>query len=279
MDVNFIFQAFDNIDDAFIEEAEAFHVTKAARKPWVRYAVIAAAAILTVTGIALLAGKYFSQSKKEELDGDITMPCTQTQVPETVPELQTSTSEHSDTDVSEDTAACGGTGVFATEGVCVKLEGTDYWLTDEEGYALLMKDYDSIQSSLISSGVPAANMRISEKGYGHMRSDDCTVSVNFRDYLVYNDEKLVSIISVWKDEEGTWYSIAFGGTWFADYNAFLKKHVGEKLVYVYYGYSEAILTPDGKVYQLMNFTEIEGLNESFDYYGFYDQGTNTYTPS
>ncbi len=262
----FILDTFEIIDDRFIEEAQTFQKAKK-NTAWVQCIGIAAS-ILIVAGIAAMVIKLLS--KKETFITENTSFSESTiSTEETFPESVNET-------VSD---GCGEEGVIITDRACVHLTGTDYWLDNEEAYAFLIENYAGIKNSLVASGVNAQNMIISETGYGHYRTNDNSVAVNWRDFLVYNDGELISIVSVSKDETGLWYGVAFGGTWYSQYNSFLQQHTGEQLVYLYYGDMEAIVTPDSKIYRLLDFTEIEGLVDGFDYYAFFNQETNTYTPS
>lgn len=126
-------------------------------------------------------------------------------------------------------------------------------ITDEEAAAYFADDRGHLIASLSSSGVPTENLRVSDKGYCHVcyagvEGEKLEVRENFRDYLVYNGDSLVAIVTLSK-ENGTLYSTpSFGAAWFDDYNAFLNGHRGEELVYVYAGFAEIILTPDGGMY-------------------------------
>lgn len=130
-------------------------------------------------------------------------------------------------------------------------------ITDEEAAAYFAERKGSIAQSLSASGVAADNIRISEKGYCHVcysgvEGERLEVRENFRDYLVYNGETLVAIITLSKENGRLYDTPAFGGPWFADYAAFLRRHRGEELVYVYAGFAEIILTPDGGMYSALS---------------------------
>lgn len=123
-------------------------------------------------------------------------------------------------------------------------------LTDSEAKAYLDKNKVSIVSSLASSGVETDNITIKEKGYCHASYDgtegkQLEVKLNFRDYLVYNGDKIVAIVTLWKENGKIYSSPAFGAPWFGDYTKYLEQHKGEKLVYVYAGWMEFIVAPDG----------------------------------
>lgn len=126
-------------------------------------------------------------------------------------------------------------------------------ITDEEA-AAYFKENTWLQSALGSSGVDADGMHYADHGYCHVNYDGTEgkpleVRRNFRDYLVWNGKgDLIAIVTLTKENGALSDTPAFGGPWFSDYNAFLKEHRGEALVFVYAGWMELVLTPDGGVY-------------------------------
>lgn len=271
---DFLFDAWEGIDDKYIEEARTYEYVRKTIN-WKRVLSIAVAAVVAV-GVGI--GVYqiaTSSPAPNHTTGEPTHRTTMTAQDTTISK---------DTTIPKDTdSSCGGEGMLVTENVCIKLSGTEYWLESEEAYTYLMEKYDEIKYSLISSGVDAQNMVISPNGYSHFRTEDNTVPVNWRDFLVYNDGELIAILTVSKGEipgeTGPHYNVAFGGPWFKQYNDFLMAHKGEKLVYLYIGTTEAVITPDNKIYRTGDLSEVEDLKADFDYYSFFDQKANTYTPS
>lgn len=162
----------------------------------------------------------------------------------------------------------------------VKITGEK--ITDAEAKAYF-KENTWIVSALSSSGVPADNLKFSDKGYCHVSYDgtegkQLEVRQNFRDYLVYNNGKLVAIVTLTKENGKLSANPAFGGPHFDDYNAFLQKHKGEKLLFVYAGFMEIVITPDGEAvnpqgYDMSGY--LDGLDNPYKY--FYSEAA-TYTP-
>ena len=77
-------------------------------------------------------------------------------------------------------------------------------ITDAEAQEYFSKNQDSIIGSLSSSGVSSDSIKISEKGYCHVNYDgeegkSFELRQNYRDYLVYNENELVAIITLWKE--------------------------------------------------------------------------------
>lgn len=162
------------------------------------------------------------------------------------------------------------------------LTGTDSPLGDEEGRSLLEVRMVSIKNDLSASGVPANALRISSKGYSHMRTDESgnEMAVNVRDYLLYNNGDLVSIATVIKHDDFISYNLMFGGEWFESYDAILREYEGKELVYLYVGDTEAIVTPDNKVLSTQGIDlsdEIDAENAD-KYYSFFKREENTYVP-
>lgn len=125
-------------------------------------------------------------------------------------------------------------------------------ITDEEAKRYF-EENTSIISALSSSGVQTENLKIAEKGYCHVsysgvENEKLTVKVNHRDYLVYSNDSLVAIITLFRDESGKIFdSPAFGAPWFDEYNNFLCCHKNEKLLYVYAGSAEIVITPENEI--------------------------------
>ena len=126
-------------------------------------------------------------------------------------------------------------------------------ITDAEA-AAYFRENTWLQSALGSSGVDADGLRYAAHGYCHVNYDGTKgkpleVRRNFRDYLVWNGKgDLIAIVTLTKENGALSATPAFGGPWFGDYNAFLKAHKGEALVFVYAGWMELVLTPDGGVF-------------------------------
>ena len=155
-------------------------------------------------------------------------------------------------------------------------------ITDEEAKAYFEKN-TWIVSALSSSGVPADNLKFSDKGYCHVSYDgtdgkQLEVRQNFRDYLVWNNGKLVAIVTLTKENGEISANPAFGGPHYDDYNAFLQKHKGEKLLFVYAGWMELVITPDGECVNPQGY-DMSGYLEGLDNpYGYFYAEEATYTP-
>lgn len=177
--------------------------------------------------------------------------------------------------------SCGGPFIPAVPKSKIKVNGEK--LTDAEGAKYLEENKGSLVSSLSQSGVTADNIKICEKGYGHVSYDGSTMDYlnynqNFRDYLVYNGNDIIAIVTLWKENGKIYSSPAFGAPWFKNYASFLRAHKGQSLLYVYAGYAEIIITPDGKAYNPQGLdvsVYLEGIDNPYNY--FYSEGA-VYTP-
>lgn len=123
-------------------------------------------------------------------------------------------------------------------------------LTDEEARVYFLENKNSIVSALSSSGVSADRIQIKEKGYSHIsytgkKNENLTVTQNFRDYLVYNGNELIAIITLVKENGKIYDTPSFGGAWYSDFNKLLNSHKGEELVFVYVNQVEIVVAPDG----------------------------------
>ncbi len=145
-------------------------------------------------------------------------------------------------------------------------------ITDEEAAAYFAERKNALAVSLGASGVAADDLRVSERGYCHVsyagaEGERLEARENFRDYLVYNGDTLVAIVTLSKEGGRLFDTPAFGAPWFKDYDAFLRQHKGEALLYVYAGLAEFILTPDGSVYSPLQGIEprayLEGISDPY----------------
>ena len=147
----------------------------------------------------------------------------------------------------------------------IVFEGTR--ITEAEAQAYLRENLPWISSALAQSGVPANALRASARGYSHLSlGEQCVVRADFRDYLLYNGDTLVSILTLYRQEDGQIHaSPAFGGPWFSDFNAFLQAHRGEKLLFAYAGNTEIVITPANEVYTPLGETPDLPLLRTLDY--------------
>ncbi|MBE6783763.1 MAG: hypothetical protein E7536_07095 [Ruminococcaceae bacterium] len=140
-------------------------------------------------------------------------------------------------------------------------EVTGEEITDEEAKEYFELNKSRIFSTLSASGEPTDSLKISEKGYCHVNYDGTEgkcfeVRQNYRDYLVYNGNKLVAIITLYKDNGQMYDTLSLGASWFDNYNSFLQNHKGEELVYVYAGWFELIIAPDNIYCNPMNYNTV-----------------------
>ena len=164
-----------------------------------------------------------------------------------------------------------------------EIKVTGEMITDEEAQKYFRKNQNSIVSALTSSGVSSNSIKISNKGYGHVNYNgeegkNFEVRQNYRDYLVYNGNELIAIITLWKENGEIFDTTSFGAKWFNDYNEYLQNHAGEKLVYVYAGWLEIIIAPDNTYFNPMGHdvsAYLEGIDKPYEI--FYHE-TATYIP-
>lgn len=163
----------------------------------------------------------------------------------------------------------------------IKLTGEE--ITDAEAQEYFNKNKYSIVGSLSASGVYSDSIKISDEGYCHItyngeEGKSFEVRRNSRDYLVYNGDELVAIITLYKENGEIFNTLSFGAKWFDDYNSYLQKHKGENLVYAYVGWFEIIIAPDNTYYNPMGL-DVSPYLESVDnpYEMFYHEAI-VYTP-
>ena len=156
-------------------------------------------------------------------------------------------------------------------------------ITDAEA-AAYFRENTWLQSALGSSGVDADGMRYADHGYCHVSYDGTEgksfeVRQNFRDYLVWNGKgDLIAIVTLTKENGVLSATPAFGGPWFGDYNAFLLQHKGEALVFVYAGWMELVLTPDGGIFNPQGTDVSQYLAGAENPYEIFQCDAATYVP-
>ena len=159
------------------------------------------------------------------------------------------------TDAAENGISGDGTGGFTaplSQNTGIVLYGAD--LTDGEGYAYLCENFGSIKSSLSSSGVAVSDMNIYEHGYRHIKCENTqdvtqySVNSGFRDYLIYNGDTLVSIVTVTKDDDGRiGSSMSFGADeYYRALDTFIKANGSTEMIFLYAGSYEIILTENSE---------------------------------
>ncbi len=164
-----------------------------------------------------------------------------------------------------------------------KIELVGDELTDEEAQTYFNKNRNSIVSSLCTSGVTSDSIKISDKGYCHITyngilGEGFEIRQNIRDYLAYNGDELVAIITLYKENGVVSNTISFGAKWFDKYNNYLKQHKGEKLVYAYAGWFEIIVAPDNTYFNPMGYDVSPYLEGASEPYKLFYHELNSYTP-
>lgn len=176
----------------------------------------------------------------------------------------------------------GGTDGKVNVNAEIEITGLENVITDEEAAVYLDSVTDSISDTLKRSGVTInGEFRITDKGYSHIRTGDSgnTLAADWRDYLAYDGDRIVAIITLVKENEsGIKHHIAFGGPWFSEYAELLGKHKGEELVYIYIGDVEAFITPDNEVVTAIGTDVSANLEENKDYHSFFRTPYNVYVP-
>ncbi|MBQ7638855.1 MAG: hypothetical protein IJS90_08145 [Clostridia bacterium] len=199
-----------------------------------------------------------------------------------------STSERSDESSVSDDRSGGYSGENVSSSqidpsaayLCKHISGE--WLTDEEAAAYFTENRQSVIVSLSSSGVDVSDVKIMEKGYGHLSisaAGGLEYKVNFRDYLVYAGPSLVAIVTLVKENGNISSTLSFGAPWFSLYNDFLQAHKGQELVYVYCDSMEYVITPDNRIVNPMGYEIVpEFFTQEIDYHSLLNEKVNVYVP-
>lgn len=158
--------------------------------------------------------------------------------------------------------ADGGTyGWWAIPCLPFDLDGLDFTgeaITDDEATKYFNDNREYFISSLSSSGVETGNIRFSEKGYSHVLYEGIEgkkgeVRRNFRDYIIYNGDEIIAIVTMVKEDGVLRDSIAYGAPWFDNYKSMLDKYKGQELVFAYAKMTELVLAPDGTCFNPMGY--------------------------
>lgn len=235
-------------DEVFQQGDERIKSTKTKKKK-------ATAVILTVFAVAIVIAVWKNQIPKIPPVSDNSITESHSNTTElTVKDITGADHEITTAHIAEkvDKESFGG-----TEGACIPVfpqkDGIKYTgehLTDAEAKEYFEQNKVSIISALSSSGVSTGNYTIKNKGYSHasysgVENEQLTVNRGFRDYLVYNGNDIIAIVTLYKENGKIYNSPAFGGAWFKDYANYLNQHKGEELLFVYVGQTEIIVAPDG----------------------------------
>lgn len=130
-------------------------------------------------------------------------------------------------------------------------------ITDEEARRYF-ENNSSIKSSLIASGVDAGNMKISDHGvsyvsYSGIHDEGLELKQNFRNYFVYNDDKIVALITLYKENGKLYDTPAFGGEWFNYLTDLFVEYKGKEIVFILAGNGEFAVTSDGKIHSYLGY--------------------------
>lgn len=271
-----LFDIIGEVDEKKIESAGmAITAKKKSRPKWLKQGVLAACLCIVVAavfGIGILQGGWFEKNllpilnpkSQEGQDVETANNITQAQTrnPTTNPTTNPTAGETSKSQKEENPPDEGS---FGSDGEIVggwfipaipgdgNFELTGEVITDKEAREYFDENKNSIIAGLSASGVSSDSIKISEKGYCHIyyhgeEGKSFEIRQNSRDYLVYNGDNLVAIINLNKENGEIFNTPSFSAQWFDDYNAYLQKHKGEKLVYAYAGWFEIIIAPDNTYY-------------------------------
>ena len=114
-------------------------------------------------------------------------------------------------------------------------------------------------------------------GYCHVSyygksGEGLTIKQNSMDFHVFSGGKLIAIVTLVKENGAISGTPAFGAPWFGDFQDLMYKHSGQKLLFVYAGAMEFVITPDGKVFNpqgLQSAVNDSGLNKKSDAYNWF----------
>lgn len=259
-------------DDVLSRRDEFDSMQKTKRKRMIVSVFVSCLVLVAVLGVGAVQSDFFIEIKPLSQEGN-NNETTQEQISGE----QTSITETQPTEYQGDegNASTGGdVGMWFIPALPseIEFELTGEKITDEEAQEYFSINYSRITGSLSASGVEADSIKISEKGYCHISYNGVEgkgfeIRQNYRDYLVYSSDKLVAIITLFKENGEISDTPSFGAKWFDTYNSYLNAHKGEELIYVYASWFEIIIAPDNTWFNPMGYDAsvyFEGVQKPYD---------------
>ncbi len=146
-------------------------------------------------------------------------------------------------------------------------------ITEEEAQKYLSENKWRIAASLGADKVSVDSIRFSD-GYRYVsytgaEGESFKINQSNIDYLVYNGDKLIAIVTLMKVNGELSDSTAYGAKWFERYNNFLQSHKGEELVNVWALNCHIIVAPDNTCFNPMGADVsgyVEGIENPYELY-------------
>lgn len=257
-------------DDVLSRRDEFNREQKAKRKKMIVSGFVSCLVLVAVLGVGALQSDFFVEIKPLSQEGN-NNETTQAQISGE----QTSITETQPTENQGDEGNISSGGDISNIPVLPferEFELTGEKITDEEAQEYFNLNKNSITGSLSASGVEADSIKFSEKGYCHINYNGVQgkgfeIRQNYRDYLVYSSDKLVAIITLFKENGEISATPSLGAKWFDNYNSYLNSHKGEELIYVYAGWFEIIIAPDNTYFNPMGYDAsmyFEGVEKPYE---------------
>lgn len=146
-------------------------------------------------------------------------------------------------------------------------------ITEEEAQKYLSENKRRIAASLGADNVSVDSIRFSDGfryvSYTGREGESFTINQGNIDYLVYNGDKLIAILTLMKVNGELSDSTAYGARWFERYNNFLQSHKGEELVNVWALNCHIIVAPDNTCFNPMGADVsgyVEGIENPYEVY-------------
>ena len=155
-------------------------------------------------------------------------------------------------------------------------------ITEEEAQKYLSENKKRIAYSLAADSISVDSIRFSD-GYRYVsytgaEGESFSINQGNIDYLVYNGDKLIAIVTLMKVNGELSDSTAYGAKWFEDYNNFLQSHKGEELVNVWALNCHIIVAPDNTCFNPRG-TDVSGYIEGIENpYELYYHEAAVYVP-
>ncbi len=120
--------------------------------------------------------------------------------------------------------------------------------------------------------------RINRTGYGHVILGETNLlRYGYIDLPVTRNGQIISIVTLFRTENGTSYSIGARGIGIDNLNDFIHETPDKELAFFYYGLREIVALPNNELYNPITDEKETDFDKSIDYYGKYKTEYNTFS--
>ncbi len=120
--------------------------------------------------------------------------------------------------------------------------------------------------------------RVNRTGYGHVILGETNLlRYGYIDLPVTRNGQIISIVTLFRTENGISYSISARGKTIDNLNDFIHENSDKELAFFYYGLREIVALPNNELYNPIADKKETDFDKSIDYYGEYKTEYNTFS--